>query len=211
MQLDHLFVLTDNLAPEADLLTDMGFVEGTSNSHPGQGTANRRFFFSNTALELLYVRDAKEANEGPGQGMRLPERASSPAASPFGFVLRCDNDADSPSFKGWRYQPDYFEPGISFLVAENSELLEEPLCICLPDDSPSRPSQVRSEMPFTEVTELRLHVPVDKPSTVLRAIGHVKGIQIQTSSPHLLEMVFGHETEQRRLDLRPRLPLVICW
>ena len=209
MQLDHFFILTEKFAPEAELLTDLGLVEGTSNDHPGQGTANRRFFFSNAALELLYVRDAKEADEGPGQGLRLAERASNPVASPFGFVMRCDSD--SPPFAGWRYQPMYFDPGISFLVAENSERLDEPLCICLPDDPPSGLPQVQSETPFTEVTELRLHVPVDKPSSVLGAIAQVEGIRIQTGSPHLLEIVFGHEMEGKQRDLRPRLPLIIRW
>jgi len=47
----------------------MGLTEGTRNDHPGQGTANRRFFFSNTALELLYVSDANEAEEGNSKDM----------------------------------------------------------------------------------------------------------------------------------------------
>jgi hypothetical protein len=157
------------------------------------------------------VRDAKEANEGPGRSLHLPERASSPDASPFGLVMRCDGDSDSPSFAGWRYQPMYFDPGISFLVAENSDRLDEPLCICLPDDPPSGASQAQSATPFSEVTELRLHVPVDEPSSTLKAIAQIDEIRIQTDSPHLLEIVFGHETEGRRRDLRPRLPLVICW
>ncbi len=209
MKLDHLFIMTEKFAPEAELLTDLGLVEGTSNSHPGQGTANRRFFFSNTALELLYVHDAKEADEGPGQGLRLRERASNPIASPFGLVMR--RDGDCPPFAGWRYQPMYFDPGISFLVAENSEYLDEPLCICLPEDPPSGLPQVESEKPFTEVTELRIHVPVDEPSSVLEAVAQVEGIRIQTDSPHLLEIAFGHEKEGKRRDLRPRLPLIISW
>ena len=211
MQLDHFFVLTEKFAPEAELLTDLGLVEGTSNDHPGQGTANRRFFFSNTALELLYVRDAKEADEGPGQGLRFPERASRPDASPFGLVLRHDGDHDTPPFAGWRYQPMYFVQGVSFLVAENSDRLDEPLCICMPDDLPSGLPQVQSEAPFTEVTEVRLHVPVIRPSSVLEAVARVKGIQIHIDSPHLLEIGFGHEAEGKRHDLRPSLPLVICW
>ena len=63
MRLDHFFILTEKSAPEAELLTEFGLIEGTSNDHPGQGTANRRFFFSNTTLELLYVRDANEADD----------------------------------------------------------------------------------------------------------------------------------------------------
>ena len=210
MQLDHFFVLTEPLAPQADLLTDLGLIEGTSNHHPGQGTANRRFFFSNTALELLYVRDAAEANDGPGRRLRFPERASSRDASPFGLVLRCDGDTDSV-FAGWRYQPEYFAPGVSFLVAENSDRLDEPLCICLPDATPPASPQVRSKAPFAEVTGLRLHVPTADPSSVLETVAQVEGIRIQTGSPHFLEIAFGHEAKGERRDFRPAFPLAICW
>lgn len=125
--------------------------------------------------------------------------------------MRCDGDSGSPSFTGWRYQPTYFNPGTSFLVADNSERLYEPLCICLPDNPPSGLPQIRSEAPFTEVTELRLHVPVDEPSSVLEEITQAEGIHIQTGSPHLLEIAFGHEAEGNERDFRPTLPLVIRW
>lgn len=55
MQLDHFFILTSPGAPEADALVQLGLIEGTSNAHPGQGTANRRFFFANTTIEFLYI------------------------------------------------------------------------------------------------------------------------------------------------------------
>jgi hypothetical protein len=38
--------------------------EGTPNIHPGQGTANRRFFFRNAMLELLWVND-EQFVQGP--------------------------------------------------------------------------------------------------------------------------------------------------
>ena len=125
--------------------------------------------------------------------------------------MRCNGDSDSPGFAGWRYQPKYFETGVSFLVAENSELLSEPLCICMPDDPPAASPQIQSEAPFTEVTELRIHVPVDNPSSVLERIAQVDGIRIQTGSPHLLEIAFGNEAKGIQRDLRPRLPLVVRW
>lgn len=43
-ELDHLFILTGIGAYEAEHLVSFGLVEGTSNTHPGQGTTNRRFF-----------------------------------------------------------------------------------------------------------------------------------------------------------------------
>jgi hypothetical protein len=211
MQLDHFFILTDKFAPEATLLTDLGLIEGPSNNHPGQGTANRRFFFSNTALELLYVRDEREADEGPARDLQFPARASNPAASPFGLVMRCDGDSGSPGFTGWRYQPKYFARGTSFLVAENSVLLDEPLCICMPENLPSGAPQARQQKPFYEVTELRIHTPGDEPSAVLRQIAEVDGIRIETGRPHLMEIAFGHEARQVRRDLRPGLPLILYW
>lgn len=211
MQLHHFFILTEKFAPEAELLTELGLIEGVSNNHPGQGTANRRFFFSNTALELLYVRDAKEADDGPGHGLHLPERASNSSASPLGLVMRCDDASEGLAFPGWRYQPIYFNPGVSFLVGENSERLEEPLCICMPSNLPSGSHQLKSKAPFIEVSELRLHVPVDKPSSVLEAIARVDGVRVQTNSPHLLEIAFGQEAEGKQRDFRPRLPLKVCW
>jgi hypothetical protein len=39
-------------APEAEALLRVGLREGAGNTHPGQGTACRRFFFENAYLEL---------------------------------------------------------------------------------------------------------------------------------------------------------------
>ena len=67
IELGHFFILVDPCASQADLLTEFGLIKGTLNEHPGQGTANRRFILSNTALELLYVRDEDEALNGPAR------------------------------------------------------------------------------------------------------------------------------------------------
>jgi hypothetical protein len=47
IKLHHFFIIAEPGAPEADLLSGIGLIEGTRNDHPGQGTANRRFFFMN--------------------------------------------------------------------------------------------------------------------------------------------------------------------
>ena len=57
----HVFVCTSVGAPEAEDLLDAGLVEGSPSTHPGQGAANRRFFFENGFLELLWVSDDREA------------------------------------------------------------------------------------------------------------------------------------------------------
>jgi len=86
LRLDHFFILASPGAPEADALLKLGLVEGASNEHPGQGTANRRFFLANTKLEFLYIQDIAEAMNGAGKGLRFTERAIDTNASPVGLV-----------------------------------------------------------------------------------------------------------------------------
>ena len=137
IELDHFFILTAPGAPQADLLSGMGLVEGTRNVHPGQGTANRRFFFSNTALELLFVRDANEAANGRGSRLRILERTENTNASPFGLIVRAASESTGVPFPGWRYCPEYFRADQCFRVGDNSDVLEEPLCICIPNTPPA--------------------------------------------------------------------------
>ena len=61
VELDLLFICLSRGAPEAKFLTRFGLIEGPRNVHPGKGTANRRFFFENAILELLWVEDPSEA------------------------------------------------------------------------------------------------------------------------------------------------------
>lgn len=59
--IDHIFIASRPDAPQADALLERGFLEGSANVHPGQGTANRRFFFVDFMLEFIWVRDQAEA------------------------------------------------------------------------------------------------------------------------------------------------------
>jgi hypothetical protein len=133
-ELDHLFVMTDRGAPAAETLRAAGFVEGAPNVHPGQGSANRRFFFANAMLELLWVDDEREARSALATPTRLWERWSGRAggACPFGIVLRPAGraaPAPPPPFSAWEYRPPYLPPGLSLAIAENVDDLAEPMLL----------------------------------------------------------------------------------
>jgi len=211
IEFDHFFILTDPGAPAAELLTEIGLLEGTRNDHPGQGTANRRFFFADTMLELLYIRDVKEAVNGPAGRMHLMERASVAEASPFGLVVRRIADMADDPFHGWYYYPEYFSDDGYFLVGENSDVLQEPLCICMPM-MPSAPAgQPLSPAPFTELTEVSISVPVERPSQVLEFIAQCNRLTLIPGQSHCLDIVFNDAKDGQSRDLRPDLPLVIRW
>ena len=211
IELDHFFVLTSPGAPQAELLSEFGLTEGNPNDHPGQGTANRRFFFSNSMLELIYIRDAKEAVNGSGSRLRFLERVDDVNASPFGLIFKTGRGAAGTPFPGWRYYPDYLDAGRYFYVGQNSDLLEEPLCVYVPFDLPLSANQPQQVEPYTRITELRVIVPILRPSSVLETISKSECVSLQSEEAHRLEIVFNEEKQSQHKDFRPELPLIIRW
>ena len=57
MQIDHIFCFTDAPQAAAEELLAFGLTEGSNRVHPGQGTANRKFYFENFFLEILWLQD----------------------------------------------------------------------------------------------------------------------------------------------------------
>lgn len=211
IELDHVFVLTEAGAPEADLMAEVGLVEGESNTHPGQGTANRRFFFGNTMLEFLYVHDADEADNGPARRLRFQDRNSQASASPFGLIMRAVNSQPGNPFPGWKYCPDYFADDVCFHVGENSDVLEEPLCICMPNNLPQRKQKPAPENAGWILTELRINVPVVTLSEPLREISLCQNIAVNSSMPHAMELTFNNSAEKKRKVFEFDMPLIFNW
>lgn len=128
--LDHIFVCTEPGGPEAEDLLRAGLVEGSRNVHPGQGTANRRFFFEHGFIELLWVHSEEEARSASTSGTRLWERWTKRglAANSFGicFASQSTNGVDLP-FASWSYVPGYLPPGKTIRFAEGGRLTEPEL------------------------------------------------------------------------------------
>ena len=205
-KLDHFFILTDIGAPLADKLNSFGLQEGSSNTHPGQGTSNRRFFFDNSMFEFLWLHDQQEAKSGPGGGLHFVERHLDRAASPFGLIFSPLSEADiNPPFEGWRYDPDYLNPPLYLHVANNSAELHEPLLVFMP--FVTKNMQPNDEPLNGNITEIRITCPVDNPSVVLNKAAHAEGLTVKYGNEHLLE-VFCDSPASRTFDMRPDLPVV---
>ncbi|MDH5324214.1 MAG: VOC family protein [Gammaproteobacteria bacterium] len=227
LELDHFFILVKPGAQVADRLINLGMHEGSPNRHPGQGTANRRFFFpGGGALELLYICDEQEALNGPGRDLNLVQRSRDPLASPFGIVVRrCDNQYDNHSqalpFAGWSYQPDYFKPPMAFHVGENSPLLQEPLCIYLPFKDPDKTHALEEKMfsredletrdEFNTISHITTTCTAVTFSPVLQQLQTAKGISLECGKTHHMEIRFDDFAQKITRDLRPELPLTLCW
>ncbi len=210
--LDHVFVLTQPGALAASRLIDLGLKEGPFNVHPGQGTANRRFFFQGFTIELLYISDADEALNGAGRVLGLAAREADEGASPFGIVVRVPTPDSAPAFPNWLYYPDYFGGKLCFHVGENAQIRAEPLCICMPPALPkAAPAPGAPLNDEWHLTSLEISLPVREPSTTLRHFETLKQLSLILDQPHGMSMTFNQGVSNQLADLRPELPLTIRW
>jgi hypothetical protein len=217
-ELDHVLVWVSPGAPEAERLVAFGLTEGSPNAHAGQGTANRRFFFRNAMLELIWVDDEAEARAPRTARLGILDRwrHRDTGASPFGLCLRRRPGAPPP-FRTWPYRPAYLPAGVVLDVAATSRRTREPLVFLAatrrPDAEPAAVRQpLRHATGFREVTAVRLHVPgAGSRSATLRAV-EAAGIATFLRGPeHRLELGFDAERQGGAADFRPHLPLVFRW
>jgi hypothetical protein len=223
VELDHVFICTAPGAPEADLLVAFGLTEGTRNPHPGQGTANRRFFFRNAMLEFLWVVDEGEAQSPLIAPTRLWERCRhrETGFSPFGVCLRpVASGAELPTslpFETWPYRPPYMPPGTHIDVATGTSD-GEPMLFAIPMGGRQDAVPVERRQPldhprgFAEITGLRITLPKSTPtSPAVRALQQAGPVSFDFDDGHLAEMEFDHAKQGGSADFRPALPLLFRW
>jgi hypothetical protein len=211
--LDHAFVGCTSGAPQGDALLRLGFVEGSGNTHPGQGTANRRFFFENFMLELVWVADWAEVRNERTRRTRLWERCQGQdsQASPFGIIFRPTGTPPAPPpFTTWSYTPIYLPPGLAMQVADGTTL-SEPELFYLPFLTPGaarRPEPVSHALPIRRIRGVSVGVRVREALSAASRCAEEHGLVSYFEAPRpLLEILFEGPAGMR-IDLRPELPLV---
>jgi hypothetical protein len=212
--IDHVFVMCAAGAPEAGALVRAGLVEGSANTHPGQGTANRRFFFENMYLELLCVSDAEEAQREPVSRPRLWERWSRRAAGacPFGLVFRGATGSPGPPFPTWSYHPAYSEVAIDIGLGTP---LSEPELFYFRFPRPARALSAEPTahaVPLKRLTALSVGIPGPVVrSEAARAAEATGLVTFPAADDYVMTLAFDGAAHGRTSDLRPELPLVLAW
>ncbi|HEU5136353.1 MAG TPA: VOC family protein [Steroidobacteraceae bacterium] len=209
-ELDHIMIFCDSGAPEADVLLARGLHEGPGNEHPGQGTVNRRFFFRNVYLELLWFENFEEARKPEVQRTGLWDRWVNRAngGCPIGFVLRPGAEGSPTPFRSWTYVPKYFPAGFSIEVACDIPA-NEPLLVYLPF---ARPAVVEDVAPpngvkIGPVAGFTLYLPGAQPlSSALNSLVSAGVVSVESGHEVLIDI--HHQPGTREIiDLRPRLPV----
>lgn len=215
--LDHVILFCSEGAPEAEALVRIGLTEGSRNTHPGQGTANRRFFFSNAYLELLWVRDAIELEATPLRHLGFRERGSGRLTDvcPFGLALRPAGSGETQApFPSWPYRPAYLPPGLAIDVAEDVPVTE-PLSFHL-GFAHARPASLNEptthSLGVNRITHILIHAPLSGPhSRAANLAEHCGILSLQRADQSLMTITFDGGARCASADLRPALPLVLQW
>ena len=191
----------------------LGFVEGSGNTHPGQGTANRRFYFDNFMLELVWVTDPGEACNERTRRTRLWERCEGQdgQVSPFGIIFRSTGTPPAqPPFATWSYTPIYLPPGLAMQVADGTTL-NEPELFYLPflrRATAHRTEPVAHAFPIRRICGLSVGLRGrDALSAASRCAEQHDLVSYFEAPQPLLEILFEGPAGMR-IDLRPELPLM---
>jgi hypothetical protein len=218
---DHIFVCVSRGGSEADALAAFGLSEGTSNLHPGQGTACRRFFFHNAYLELLWVNDPAEAQSTTIRPTHLWDRwtGRDQEACPFGLGFRPGlNHESGVPFPAWEYRPPYLPESVSLYVATNADMISEPMLFYLPfgqrpDAFPHNRRQVLEHPAgLHEMTRIELissHRGGRSPA--FEAVLNFGIVRTRLGASHFIEVGFDGELMGEEADFRPSLPIVFRW
>lgn len=215
--LDHVSVCCAVGAPEAEALARVGLKEGTPNTHPGQGTACRRFFFANAYLELFWVEDAAAARSETVRPTRLFERWSQrgKGACPYGIVLRPAEGAvdPRPPFLSWAYRPSYLPGGLAIEIARDTPLHEPELFFLAFQRGRARNGEepVRHDLPISELRGITISMPGGALSAAAQALRAAAPVVFREADHYLMELTFDQAAPRSALDLRPGLPLALRW
>jgi hypothetical protein len=211
IELDHLFVCTAPGAPEAEQLIQFGLHEGPPNQHPGQGTTNRRFAFSNAMIELLWVSDVRKAQSQETKRTLLWERwyGRTDRACPFGICLRSvDSEDTEPPFFSWEYRPSYLPDPLVIHIGEAG--IDEPMWVYLSFMRGLHREEWFIEHPIgiREITGLTLNTPVPLHSQASQKVIENGILKTRLGETPLLEVEFDSTCRKKHVDFRPHLPLV---
>jgi hypothetical protein len=220
-ELDHFFIWTSVGAPEADCLVKFGLNEGTPNTHPGQGTSCRRFFFRNAYLELLWIHDSAEAQADAVRPLHFWERWSGRAngACPFGFIFRPATQPNGAlAFATWEYRPPYLPAPLSFQVATNANVLTEPMLFLLPpaqrpDNSPARQRPAPEHaVGVSEVSRIEMIAPcLNNFSPEFKVAKETGLLRVREGAEYLVEVEFDGGRQGKTFAFQPLIPLVFRW
>lgn len=212
MNIDHIFIFTDDNGKVADELVDFGLTEGSNRIHVGQGTKNRKFYFDNFFLEIIWIHKKNEIISNKTKPMGLWQRADfkNNNFSPFGLCIVNSEDTEILFEKAFKYQPDYFSKGMEIDIIKNENQTDLPWTFRLPFKEQKKyenePTNHKNGISF--LTKAIYEFRVSTESTFLENFKNEKNIQFIKSSRHWLNLIFDNGKQKKKQEFE-KLKLTI--
>ena len=177
MKTNHIFIFCDNHEEVVNELLAFGFMEGSNRIHPNQGTQNRKFYFNDFFIEILWVHNFDEIQNERSKKSKLYERAEhkTNTCSAFGLCLNYSKEEDELFENCYKYKPSYIPSNMFIEVLKN-------------EDSPSLPWTFRWQ---TSGTKLKINEPINFSKQKLSKI--IFGIKKKTIENNYLELFNNDE------------------
>jgi hypothetical protein len=223
LEVDHIFILTaPGAQEERTALEAVGLkVSPTVAKHIGSGTASIGVLFANAYLELLWVDGSVPVEPAQAKSAdRTRQRAAwrSTCASPFGVGLRRTPSApDMLPFDAVPYSAPWMQPGTAILILSDDPagpgLFVVPRYMAL--DAWVREAHERDPQLFRHaagaerLTRSIVAGPHRMGPRLPAVVADLPDLRIVEAPEHGLELTFDDGRQGKRVDLRPRLPLVI--
>lgn len=227
--LDHILIWVDKDAPDIELFIENGFTCIISGKHSQQGTSGKYLFFLNFYIELLYISDNVEAYENIEKfGCNYIERSNWRLnhASPFGLALKMETfDKEKIAFDYTEYKADWMRDD-GLIMADNNKNLLAPLVFVLRPKMEfpcynsidemlmdNRPDDFKKnhihENGIKTLTSYNVCINPEAETSKLINYLNTSGINIFKGDDNCIELIFDNEINNREIDFRPRLPLII--
>jgi hypothetical protein len=200
MDIDHIFIFTDTNGRVADELISFGLTPNDSRSHPGQGTSNRTFTFTNFYLEIAWVHNVKEIKSKLVKPTGLWQRAEyfKNNFSPFGIIFSDKESASSLFTNAYKYQPNYFSRGTTFDIVKNENYPDLPWMCRLPpgNESKTTPEKVKHRAGIKTLTSAGFEYSKSTPKDLLTHFTTFNKLQFIKSDKEWLTLEFDNNIQQ---------------
>ncbi|MBL1419847.1 MAG: VOC family protein [Alphaproteobacteria bacterium] len=221
MKIDHLLICVDAPEKKVKILTDFGLIEGEPNSHFGQGTSNRRFYFDNIYLELLYIDDLKAAQSALTKPTKIYQRflPKTSKISPFAVCFYADDPKknnkkfDINKFDNWAYKPKYLPSPLKIDILEAP--ISEPMYFFLDfisNASHKKHKEFKHKIGFKNVTNIKYLTPNHHLDSAIKTyISEHNLLEYIANDTHVFHLEFDKGMQGKTHDFQPDLPLIFSW
>ena len=209
---DHIFIFTNDQGRIANQLVEFGLSEGSNRIHAGQGTTNRKFYFENFFLEVLWVYNEAEINSELIKPIGLWQRANylSNDTSPFGLCIVNTDETDHLFKNAYKYQPTYFPDGMTIDILKNEHQPSFPWTFRLPfkGQKKNETEPINHKNGIKQLTKVDFYVSTINDVKIIQAFENQQHINFIKADKTWLTLIFD-EGKQEQIKTFETLQLTI--